>query len=388
MEESGRLAMWLQRMVVCSLVALVVTSCVPGAKPSSTPSGPAAPTQVPAKKRVVASIFSDPAGVYQEMTNRTVGSVSGLAELIQLMNTGLSYQDDANVYQPHLAEALPTVDNGLWTVFPDGRMQTTWHIKPNVAWHDGAPFTSEDLILTMQVNRDRDVGFPVLPNLDIVTSVEAPDPRTVVVNWSRPFIEAVSIFTPGVVTPLPQHILAAPYAEDKADLFNLPFWREEYVGTGPFKLQEWIPGSHLTLMANDAYVLGRPKIDEMEIRFITEFNTIEANFRAGAIDTHIGRGFGVEQLMQLRDVPDLNVQVGGGLLGDPIPMFPQFINTDPPIVRNVEFRRALLEAIDRQEMTDSLNYGLGPIAHTWLQPDEPEYPAIAAHIARYDYDPR
>jgi peptide/nickel transport system substrate-binding protein len=44
-------------------------------------------------------------------------------------------------------------------------------------------------------------------------------------------------------------------------------------------------------------------------------------------------------------------------------------------------------AIDRQEMTDTVNYGLGPVAHTWLQPDRLEYPAIESKIVRYEYDP-
>lgn len=69
-------------------------------------------------------------------------------------------------------------------------------------------------------------------------------------------------------------------------------------------------------------------------------------------------------------------------------MFPQFVDTNPPIVANLEFRRALLEAIDRQEMTDTINYGLGPIAHTWLQPDRPEYRAVESRIVRYEFDPR
>jgi ABC-type transport system substrate-binding protein len=57
-------------------------------------------------------------------------------------------------------------------------------------------------------------------------------------------------------------------------------------------------------------------------------------------------------------------------------------------VGNAQFRRALLMAIDRQEMTDVLNYGLGPVAHSWVQPDTPEGRAVDARIVRYPYDPR
>src|SRR5439155_14433516 len=64
------------------------------------------------------------------------------------------------------------------------------------------------------------------------------------------------------------------------------------------------------------------------------------------------------------------------------------VNPDPPIVANLQFRRALLTAINRQEMTEVLNSSLGPVAHTWLQPDRPEFKAIEPKIVRYEYDPR
>src|SRR5207253_5782163 len=136
---------------------------------------------------------------------------------------------------------------------------------------------------------------------------------------------------------------------------SLPYWREEYVGVGPFRLREWVPGSHLTLTANEQYVLGRPKLDEIEVRFITDFNTVIANLLAESVDKHIGRGWGVEQVLQMRDTAKNQTALLGGLLGNVVPMYPQFVNPNPPIVTNVEFRRGLLMAVDRQEMADTVN---------------------------------
>jgi peptide/nickel transport system substrate-binding protein len=369
-------------------VLAIVVGCAQPAGPGKEGSR-ASTTDARVPTRLVASIFSDPTGMHQELTNRTVGSVPGLDALQQIMNAGLSYSDDRNVFQQLLAEALPSTDSGLWQVFPDGRMETTWHLKPNLVWHDGMPFTSDDLAFAMMINRDKELGFAVLGSLDLVEGIDIPDPRTAVIRWAKPFIEADTMFSAGIVSPLPKHVLQQPYSEDKASLFGHPFWREEYVGVGPFRLQEWVPGSHLSLIANDAYVLGRPRIDQMEVRFITEFNTVVANLLAGATDIHLGRGFGVEQLLDLRTTaPNMQVQVGAGLIGDPIPMFPQFMNTDPPVVANLDFRRALLRAIDRQEMTDTINYGLAPTAHTWLQPDRVEFRFIEGRINRYEYDLR
>src|SRR2546422_703910 len=74
--------------------------------------------------------------------------------------------------------------------------------------------------------------------------------------------------------------------------------------------------------------------------------------------------------------------------GTATPIFPQFIDPDPGIISNVQFRRALLMGIDRQELNDTLNFGLGTVANTWLQTDRPEYPSVASQVVAYDHDPR
>ena len=63
------------------------------------------------------------------------------------------------------------------------------------------------------------------------------------------------------------------------------------------------------------------------------------NLLAGAVEQHLGRDVGSVSNSSLelkRTASDLNIEVGGGLLADPIPMFRQFVNTDPPVVTNVD----------------------------------------------------
>jgi peptide/nickel transport system substrate-binding protein len=69
-------------------------------------------------------------------------------------------------------------------------------------------------------------------------------------------------------------------------------------------------------------------------------------------------------------------------------VMPQFVNPDPPVVADVRFRRAMLHAIDRQQMMDSLAGGLGAIPHTFVEPSAQEYPDIEESVVRYAYDPR
>jgi peptide/nickel transport system substrate-binding protein len=370
------------------IASVLAAGCSPGA--SQRGSEPSSPGQSAAKKRLTAGMFSDPAGLHLEMTNPggSTGSAPGLGELYQLVHAGASFYDDAEVLQPRLAERVPSAENGDWKISPDGRMETAWTLRNGVTWQDGTPLTAADFVFTIQVNQDKEIGIVNPAALDLVETVEAPDPRRVVVRWKSPFIEADQIFIPGLAMPLPKHLLEEPFKEDKARFLSLPYWRDAFVGAGPYRIQGWHPGSHVVLTANDAYLLGRPKIDEIEIRFISDLNAVIANLLSGAIEKPIGRGLRIEHVLQIRDMTDQIRVAVGDTKGGVLPMYPQFIDTNPTIIKNAEFRKALMTAIDRKEMDDTINFGLGGIADSWLQPDKPEYAAVKDRIVRYPLDPR
>jgi peptide/nickel transport system substrate-binding protein len=158
------------------------------------------------------------------------------------------------------------------------------------------------------------------------------------------------------------------------------------VGTGPFRVQEFVRGTHILLRAYDHYVLGRPKLDEVEIRFIPDQNAIVASVLGGAIDLTLGRGISLEQALQLRDQwRDGKVDIA---FTSWIVSYPQFLNPSPPIVGDERFRRALMHGVDRAEMAETLQAGLVPVADTFIHPNEPEYRDVEPRIVRYEYDPR
>src|SRR5206468_4097237 len=101
-------------------------------------------------------------------------------------HVGLVVEDDQAELHPALAEAVPSVENGLWRVFPDGRMETTWRIRSGAAWHDGAPFTSDDLVFTATVVMDKQLAELGDIAFESVDGIEAPDSRMVVVRWRQP----------------------------------------------------------------------------------------------------------------------------------------------------------------------------------------------------------
>ena len=318
------------------------------------------------------------------------GIVPGADALEELVSAGLTHLDSANVLLPQLAEAVPTVENGLWVVYPDGRMQTTWKIRDNARWHDGTPFTTEDLLFTVRVGQDRELPTFNHTGFESIESVTAPDARTLIVNWKQPYIQADAMFTgvfPSFALPLPKHLLEEAFASDKTTFLDQPQWNQAFIGTGPFKVREWVAASHIALDANDAYVLGRPKIDNLEVKFIVDSSTMASNLMAGTVELTLGRTLSLDQGIQVRD----HWRDTGKMmlrLGNWVVVYPQFINPSPAIVENVQFRRALIAAIDRQEMADTILYGLSLVADSYVNPRAPEYPDIANQVVRHAYDPR
>ncbi|MEA2640843.1 MAG: peptide/nickel transport system substrate-binding protein [Chloroflexota bacterium] len=328
--------------------------------------------------------MGDPTSLYPKLNSSTV---RGSEELGELTNAGLANIDDQSRLQPMLAEAVPSAENGLWKLLPDGRMETTWTLRSGAQWHDGQPITADDLVFTAQVQQDPELQLFRDPAYDLVESVQTIDPRTILVRWKRPYIDADQMFTKQIALPLPKHLLERPYTDAKATFLELPFWSTDFVGSGPFKLKEFARSSHVTLVAHEQFAPGRPKLAEIDVRFITDSNTVIANLLSGTIDLMLGRGISVEEGQQVRD-RWTSGQIEYKALETWVVIYPQFVNPTPAVVGNASFRRALMYAVDRQAMVDSIQSGLVPVAHSVVSPNNPYFKEVDRSIVRYDYDPR
>ncbi|HLE57505.1 MAG TPA: ABC transporter substrate-binding protein [Rhodothermia bacterium] len=365
--------------LILLLLALAAVAC---AAPAGGPSRSQPAESVPvAPKRMIAAITGDPHTFSNKLNPQT--NVPGIDRVEELINMGLTRRDNRNGFLPGIADAVPSIENGLWKLTADGRMETTWRIRPSAAWHDGMAFTAADVRFSVQVAIDGQMPNFIDPAFELVDRIDAPDERTVVLYWKAPYIDADSLFT---VTSLPRHVLAQTYAENREGFLEHPYWTSEFIGTGPFKIRDWVRGSHVVLVANDAYVLGRPGLDEIEVKFIPDQNTLIANILAGAVDVVLSRGLSLDQGMQARD------QWRDGRMEltqrNWVALYPQFINPNPSVMSDVRFRRALLHAIDRQQLADVIYAGLVPVAHSILNPSEPFYKDIERNVVKYDYDQR
>jgi peptide/nickel transport system substrate-binding protein len=370
---------------------LAMSSCAPRQAQSPTANAPQAASQPAAQpKRIVAAIRGDPRTLNDTISGAAAGSsVRGVREIELLLNGGLGMMDDKSVLQPQLATPVPSVENGQWKLFPDGRMETTYKLKPDAKWQDGTAFTADDIAFTITIGQDHDLAMNQDDYFKLIERVNTPDSQTVVVTWNRPYIAADALLTRTrlhSLLPMPRHLTAATYAENKEAFIQSPRWGDQYVGTGPYKLTQWVPGSHLLLDANDQYILGRPKIDRIEVKFILDTNTMVANLLAGALHVTLGGGLTPEQAILVRS-EWREGRVDAGLQNTTI-MFPQFIDANPAILTDVRMRRALLHAIDRQQLLDVFLAGLVPVADSIWSPDEPEARDLEPAIVKYAYDPR
>ncbi len=375
---------WKRGVVVGLLAALVLSACAPPPQAARAPDSSARePARPIAPKRMTAVIRDVPPSF---VTRRTrPDGYRGLDALEEMAHAGLTYLKADGTRAPQLAEAVPTIENGLWRLLPDGRMETTWKIKPTARWHDGEPLTADDLLFATTVEQDKELEISFAA-YELIESIVAPDPRTVTVTWKRPYIEADGMFSyRGAGLPLPKHLLEKPYGGDKTNFLGHPFWSQEFVGAGAFKVQEWVQDTHVILRAYDDYVLGRPKIDDIEVKFIQDNNTLLANVLAG-IDLTLGKTISLDIALQARDQWKDGKVVS--VLQNWTPINPQWINPDPPIIANYQFRRALIMALDRQELADVVFSGQGAVAHSYVSPETPLYNLIEPAIVKYPYDPR
>ena len=376
---------WFRALVVIVSVAVLGIGCAPASQSGSSASTGTA-SQVQAKaKRITVALMGQPSSFVARF-NMTSNTVPGAANLEQLVLASLSELNRDRALQPLLGEAVPSLQNGHWKLFPDGRMETTWRIRDGARWHDGTPLTSDDFVFATVVDQNKDVPILKPVGYASVDQVEAVDPRTIRVTWTQPYIAADTMFTTAFASPLPKHILGDAYNTDLSRFLASGYWGEDFVGTGPFRLRQWVPGSFYKLTANEEYVLGRPKLDEIEVRFIPDMDALMTNLVAGAVDLTLSRGFTAEGWLQLKEQwPHGRADID---LGSYISAMPQFVNPSPSIIGNVQFRRSLMYGLDRQQLVDTLEGGLSRIADVYIGPQYVEYAAVADAVPKYPYDPR
>jgi peptide/nickel transport system substrate-binding protein len=250
-----------------------------------------------------------------------------------------------------------------WTWSPD-YLQLTLHLRPGVTFHTGRPFTSDDVRFNLERLRDPAVASQWL-NYAKLMQIATPTPDTVVITYQAPARSTLDA-------------LALTFMADRQTLGQTAA-SAQFVGTGPFRFQEWLPGDHLTVTANPTYWQpGKPYLDQVELHVLRDPQTGLVTLEAGGVGWLSGvSGQDAQRLMADPAYQVLRTGSGGTFyyLG---------LNVQVPALADKRVRQAFGYAINRQRLVDIALAGFGrPASIPWPQ----QSPAYDATLDRtYSYD--
>jgi peptide/nickel transport system substrate-binding protein len=382
-----------RRWVLVSALAGIVflVACAPG---SGRPSASQAPSAVetdhspaPANpKRLTIALQNEPRALMTIMGGDAGGGPA--AHVLLALHQHLAMYTDRGEPYAMLATELPSQANGTWLIRPDGTMQTIYRLRPSVTWHDGVSLASRDFGFAHAVMTDPELPIETRSVARLITRVETPDDRTLVVEWNQTYPFAHVLAEPDL-GPLPAHLLESAYQADKERFQRLPYWGNEFVGVGPYRLLEWQLGSQLVLQAYDPFHGGRAKIDTLIFRFIPDESTTYANLMAGSVDGQF-RSLDFNKVMAVKDEweragrrPLVLVQPTYYRMNQ-VQYRPEI--TKPRELTDVRVRRGLLHAMDRKAIVDAVYLGQALVAGTFIPPDDVKWDWVKSAVVPYPFD--
>jgi peptide/nickel transport system substrate-binding protein len=281
----------------------------------------------------------------------------------QLFAAPLRYDEDWTP-QPYLAKS--------WDVSADG-LTVTLNLVDNAVFHDGTPITSEDVAFSVDTIK---AHHPFKSMFEPVVSVDTPDAHTAVLNLSKPHPALMLAMSGQLMAIIPKHIYG-----DGQDPKTHPRNTENVVGSGPFKLVEYKSGEHVILERfDDFFIEGRPYLDKVVMRIITDPAARAIAYENGEI--HMGAFESLPRIInRLKEVDSLTVtDEGYGGIG---PLDWLAMNTTKGPLADVNVRKAIAYAVDKNFILNALMQGTASDSKTGIHPDSPFY---NANVEGYDLD--
>lgn len=366
-----------------TLAGLAAYGCAPPGTPRTGESAARAGVDRSASATLEMGAFGAP----DTMTHLGVGGGDVGGDLQVVCHSALSILDhDANII-PMLAERLPSIEDGSWVLNPNGTMRLTWHLRRNAKWHDGHPFTSKDVRFSWEFGNDPATPARRTTLLENVTAIDTPDDYTAVMHWKVANVFA-HVATRTDLHIYPEHIVR-PLIEggDMQQLMAHPYSHEGFVGLGPYRIERWTDDGTIVFKRFEDFFLGPPKIGTIVHHTTANAIGVLTLLLAGAIHRTSRNGLGFEEGLIARDQWEAKGE--GIVYFMPIGFRRLLLPPDTlPLFRDLRLRKALLMAIDRDQLVNTLYAGQARVAHIPLSPQEPGYRASDAGATKYPYDPR
>jgi len=273
------------RSLLILVLILISASCKPRPQKTETPEPGGACSEIQNQPgsvdKVLASPGEDPAPgdwlvramMDEPGTLNPVTATDIYAELVDslVMESLLELDIDTQELKPLLAQT--------WEISPD-KLTYTFHLRKDVRWQDGKPFTADDVIYTLQKIMDPkvDAAHSRIYYIDCIEYKKLDD-YTVFFRWRQPYFKALEILGTSPMLIVPKHIL-----DDNTDFNKHPFGRN-IVGTGPYKFVKWETGKRIELVRNENYWGKKPYPDRIVFKIITNEDVALQAFKQGEIDT-------------------------------------------------------------------------------------------------------
>ena len=250
---------------------------------------------------------------------------------------------------------------GSWTVSDDVKTWT-FKLRPGVKFHNGATLAADDVVAFFKRLMDPAITAPSRSQYDMIDTVSAPDPGTVVFTLGIPYGGFADILADRQIKITPRGIDAA----------------KTPIGTGPFKFVSYTPGDRLVMAKNpDYFEPGLPKLDGVELRVIPEMSVKVAALQAGDID--VIWDLPLDQVKELSTNTALRVDSvptaswDGAVMNNLIPPF-----------NDKRVRQAFHLAVDKADVVELTLFGQGVET---ISPIPPSHPFYAKGLAIPKNDP-
>ncbi|NLT47123.1 MAG: ABC transporter substrate-binding protein [Clostridiales bacterium] len=263
-----------------------------------------------------------------------------------------------------------------WSV-SDDELVWTFNLQEDAVWHDGEPFTSEDVKFTYELMLDTGLGYMYSSYLEGITDIQCPDDNTVVITTEAPKANMLMNTTP----ILPEHIISAIPAEE------LEVWANENpVGTGPYKYDSK-GDNFVKIVKNQDYFGELPFVDEYVFVDYENLDAMAQSLMLGEIDG--ATNLNPAQLTQLQNDENIDVISGQelGFMQVGINCWTDSASGGNPLLLDKNIRQAIDLAINKQKIVDMAYSGQGTVGTTLINPgDFYHYEPTGGELRAYDPD--
>lgn len=253
----------------------------------------------------------------------------------------------------HDGHGMPVVDLASKYEFDEASLTYTFHLRDNATWHDGKPFTADDVKFTLDTLRfNKDIESETADSYKNIKDVEVVDPKTVKIHLGKPSAAMLDSLCIGM---LPKHLLDGKNI--MTDSFN-----QNPVGTGRYKFVSWDKGQSIILTRNDKFYGKMPKIEKIVCKIIPDENAKAAQLKSGGIDFSLINEKDAAAFRDNKDFKVFNFKTADFRAIGP--------NFKAPYWQNPE-HKALIPvlgyALDKKAIVDSVLTGRGVPAYSPIQ---------------------